>query len=210
MDNTFFCQASISYSNEEHEHGIALSVPIIDPSDINETTDKFVKDSSDFYIIHEGTPNITYTHDGSAEQLAEIERIKNYIDSLETAYIDYDELESGLRLYYYSNDLPTNQWLDYHNEWQSSILPCTIMQGAQTVLFVQYGSSVPGNYTAKHAVVTGTFEMNTETAKNVFVHGADFTLNGVLYDTDTNQVIQGNVSITTSTKAYVAIFEDAV
>lgn len=206
MDYIFFAENSICNDADDHEHGIKFHSDL----ECTQPADKFTKDAGNFYVVLEGSPYVTYTHNDSPEQLQEVERIKNYIDSLPIPYIDYEELEGGLRVDYYSTDLPTNQWLDYNNEWQSDILPCTIMQGHHKILFSHYITDVPGNYTLKYAIIDSSIEMNSETTKLVFINGKAVTMNGNLYDGDTCQVVSGNVHFTTTERAYVVVIEDAV
>lgn len=208
MDYIFISENNICSANDEHEHEIKFGQGYDDPPVLY---NRFIKDGKNFYVVFAGTPNITYLSDGSAEHVQELERIKAYIDSLETAYIDYDELENGLKVYYYSDDLANNAWLSSSNEWQSSIVPHIIMQGQQNVLFSRYGTPDNGNYSFKYCKLNNsTIEHNSETTKLVFINGDSFTLNGEAADRNLCQLITGNVSISTTKTAYIAIIEDAV
>lgn len=206
MDYIFFAENNICNDIHDHEHEIKFH----SDTGCTQPNNKFTKDASNFYVVLEGTPIITYTHDGSVDQIQEVERIKDYIDSLSVPYIDYDELETGLRVHYYTTDLPTNQWLEYNNEWQSDTLTHTIMQGHHKVLVSHFITDVPGNYTLKYAIVDSSIEMNSETSKLIFINGKAVTMNGNLYDGDTCQVVSGNVHFTTTERAYVVVIEDAV
>lgn len=207
MDYIFIAENNISSANDEHEHEVKFSQGY---EDVTVPYNRFVKDGKNFYVVFAGTPNVTYFSDGSAEHEQELERIKTYIDSLETAHIDYDEIEGGLKLYYYSNDLPTSTWLTYSDEWQSSIVPHVIMQGQQDVLFSRYGTPEPGSYSFRYCMLSNnSIEYNSETTKLVFVNGDNFTLNGEAADRNLCQLITGNVSISTTKTAYIAIIEDA-
>lgn len=208
MEYIFIAENNISSANEDHEHEIKFSEGY---EDTTEKSNLFIKDGKNFYVVFAGTPNITYLSDGSAEHVQELERIKNYIDSLTTTHIDYDETELGLKIYYYSNEMPENTWLTQSDEWQSDIVPHIIMQGQQDVLFSRFGTPEPGSYTFKYCrLVNNTIEYNTDSTKLVFVNGDEFTLNGEVADRDVCQIISGNVSITTTKTAFIAIIEDAI
>lgn len=208
MDYIFISEYAVSSNTEPHEHEIKFFKDYSEPVEIN---DRFIKDGKNYYVVYTGTPNITYLSNGSPEHVAELERIKNYIDSLTTAHIDYDELTNGLRVFYYGDDQATNEWLSYDNVWQSDVMPCKIMQGTQNIVMSRYGSPDAGNYDFRYCtLVNSTIEHNSESTKLVFVEGDDFSINGTLYTRNTCILIAGNVSITTTDTAYVAVIEDAV
>ena len=210
MDYIFISELSVSSNTESHEHEIKFTKSY-NCEDADNVNDRFIKDGKNFYIVYTGTPNITYMSDGSAEQEAELARIKNYIDSLDVATLDYDELPNQLKVYYYADDLAPNTWHEYNNEWQSDLMPCKIMQGAHNVVFARYGTAEPGAYTIKHCrVANSTVSYNTDSTKLVYVDGDDFVVNGTTYDRDLCIVVTGNVSISTTTAAYAAVIEDAV
>lgn len=208
MDYVFASQTSISGNNEPHEHEITF----LNNLDGEEPTpyDKFLKDGLNFYIVFEGTPNITYRSDGSPGQAAEVSRIANYIDSLADVGLDYDLVDEGIKVYYYSGDNAVNTWHDYNNEWQSDILPHQIMQGAQSVVFSRFVTETPGSYTIKYTKLTnGSIELNSESQKLTSVIGNNYTINDQSYTNNARVSIAGNLAISTTDTAYVAVIQGA-
>ena len=208
MDHLFSLETSICGNNEPHEHGISFS------SGFNEESptpyDKFLKDGLNFYVVFEGTPNITYRSDGSPEQAAEVSRIANYIDSLSGTGLDYDLIDDNIKVYYYSGDNAVNTWHDYDNEWQSDTLPHQIMQGTQAVVFSRFVTDTPGSYTVKYTKLTnGSIELNSESEKQTTVIGNNYTINDQSYADNTTVLITGNVAISTTDTVYVAVIQDA-
>lgn len=208
MDYIFISETNVSSNTEPHEHEIKF---FKDYGAQEEIGNRFIKDGKNFYIVFAGTPNITYLSDGSAEHEAELTRIKDYIDTLDGTHIDYDEFPNQLRVYYYSDEYANNAWISYDSQWQSDIVPCKIMQGTHNVAMSRFGTPEPGAYTIKYSRLVGSsIQHNSDSTKLVFIEGDEFTLNGVSKDRDTCELITGNVEISTSTTAYIAIIEDAV
>lgn len=208
MDYIFISETSISSNTEPHEHEIKFYKDYSSPVELN---DRFIKDGKNYYVVYAGTPIITYYSSGTAEHDAEITRIKNYIDSLETTHIDYDELTNELRVYVYADELADNVWLDYDNSWQSDVLPCKIMSGQRNVAMSRYGTPDTGSYAFRYSRLhNNVIEYNSESTKLVFAEGNEFAINGTSYDRDVCILITGNVSVSTTSTTYVAIIEDAV
>ena len=208
MAYVFSSQTSICSNNEPHEHEIRFSGGF----DEEEPTpyDKFLKDGLNFYIVFEGTPNITYRSDGSPAQVAEVSRIANYIDSLSDTQLDYDLVDDDIKVYYYSGDKAVNTWHDYDNQWQSDTLSHQIMQGTQPVIFSRFVTETPGSYTIKYAKLTnGSIEINTESEKLATVIGNNFTINDQSYTDNTKVSVTGNLAISTTDTAYVAVIQGA-
>ena len=208
MDYVFASQTSISGNNEPHEHEITFLNNLDD--EFPTPCDKFSKDGLNFYIVFEGTPNITYRSDGSPEQAAEVSRIANYIDSLADTGLDYDLIDDGIKVYYYSGDNAVNTWHDYDNEWQSDTLQHRIMQGTQSVVFSRFVTETPGSYTIKYTkLVNGSIELNSESQKLATVIGNNYTINDQSYTNNAKAQITGNLVISTTDTAYVAVIQGA-
>jgi hypothetical protein len=208
MDYVFSSETSICSNTEPHEHEIRFSGGF----DEEEPTpyDKFLKDGLNFYIVFEGTPNITYRSDGSPEQAAEVSRIANYIDSLSDTGLDYDLIDNDIKVYYYSGDNAVNTWHDYDNEWQSDTLPHKIMQGTQSVVFSRFVTETPGSYTIKYTkLVNGSIELNSESQKLTMVIGNNYTINDQSYTNNAKVSVTGNLAFSTTDTAYVAVIQGA-
>ena len=208
MDYIFSSETSISGNNEPHEHGISFS------NGFNEEFptpyDKFLKDGLNFYIVFEGTPNITYRSDGSPEQAAEVSRIANYIDSLSGTGLDYDLIDDDIKVFYYSSDNAVNTWHEYDNQWLSDTLPHQIMQGTQTVVFSRFVTDTPGSYTVKYTKLTnGSIELNSASDKLTAIIGNNYTINDQSYTDNATVLITGNLAISTTDTVYVAVIQDA-
>ena len=209
MDYIFSSQTSTCSNNEPHEHGIKFSMGYNEEEPV--PYDKFLKDGLNFYVVFEGTPNITYTSDGSPEHVAEVTRITNYIDSLSGASLDYDMVDNDLKVYYYSGDNSINTWHEYDNQWQSDILPHKIMQGTQSVVFSRFATDTPGSYTIKYCkLANSAIVLDTESEKLTAVLGNNFTINDQSYSDNTNQLVTGNLHVSSTDTVYVAVIEDAV
>jgi len=209
MDYIFSSETSTCGNDEPHEHEIKFSAGCNQETPIPH--DKFIKDGLNFYVVFEGTPNITYSSDGSPEHVSEVTRITDYIDSLSGTGLDYDIIDNNLKVYYYSSDNSVNTWHEYDNQWQSDILPHKIMQGTQSVVFSRFATDVPGSYTIKYCkLANSSIVLDTESEKLTAVLGNNFTINDQSYDDNTNVLVTGNLHIYSTDTVYVAVLEGAV
>lgn len=203
-----------------HEHKInvvdlSTSIPVTAegeaPPNIN-YRNTLSTDPNNFYITLLGSTNIRYSFDSSnSTHVAEVNRIKTYIDDTNPDGYDYQELENKFIVYALTQNTAPGVWKSVNSDWVSSTMNFEgYFPKDFAGIFVAALINDATSYTAKHCTVSGntSITLNTTTEKYVYCVANPCTVNGTQSNTKPIE-ISGNLTIEPidGKPSYVVVFE---
>ena len=204
----------------DHEHKInfvdlSTTIPVTAegeaPPNIN-YRNTLSTDPNNFYIILSGSTNIRYSFDSSnSTHVAEVNRIKTYIDDTNPDGYDYQELENKFIVYTLPQNTTPGVWKSVNLDWISSAMNFEgYFPEGSAGIFVAALINDATAYTAKHCIVSGntSITLNTTTEKYVCCVANPCTVNGTQSNTKPIE-ISGNLTIEPIDEktSYVIVFE---
>ena len=204
----------------DHEHKInvvdlSTTIPVTAegeaPPNIN-YRNTLSTDPNNFYIILSGSTNIRYSFDSSnSTHVAEVNRIKTYIDDTNPDGYDYQELENKFIVYTLPQNTTPGVWKSVNLDWVSSAMNFEgYFPEGSAGIFVAALINDATAYTAKHCIVSGntSITLNTTTEKYVCCVANPCTVNGTQSNTKPIE-ISGNLTIEPidGKTSYVVVFE---
>jgi hypothetical protein len=169
-------------------------------------------DPNNYYITLSGSPNIRYSFDSSNSiHVAEVNRIKTYIDDTNPYGYDYQELENKFIVYALTQNTAPGVWKSVNSDWVSSAMNFEgYFPKDFAGIFVATRIDDASAYTAKHCTVSGnnSITLNTTTEKYVYCVANPCTVNGTQSNTKPIE-ISGNLTIEPidGKISYVVVFE---
>ena len=169
-------------------------------------------DPNNFYITLSGSTNIRYSFDSSnSTHVAEVNRIKTYIDDTNPDGYDYQELENKFIVYTLPQNTASGVWKSVNLDWVSSAMNFEgYFPKDSTGIFVAARIDDASAYTAKHCTVSGntSVTLNTTTEKYVYCVANPCNVNGTQSNTKPIE-ISGNLTIEPidGKTSYVVVFE---
>ena len=203
-----------------HEHKInvvdlSTTIPVTaegeSPPNIN-YRNTLSTDPNNFYITLLGSTNIKYYFDSSnSAHVAEVNRIKTYIDDTNPDGYDYQELENKFIVYTLPQNTTPGVWKSVNLDWISSAMNFEgYFPEGSAGIFVAALINDATAYTAKHCIVSGntSITLNTTTEKYVCCVANPCTVNGTQSNTKPIE-ISGNLTIDPidGKTSYVVVFE---
>jgi hypothetical protein len=174
--------------------------------------DTLSTDPNNFYITLSGSPNIRYSFDSSnSVHVAEVNRIKTYIDDTNPDGYDYQELENKFIVYTLPQNTAPGVWRSVNSDWVSSTMNFEgYFPKDSAGIFVAALINDASAYTAKHCTVSGntSVTLNTTTEKYVYCVANPCNVNGTQSNTKPIE-ISGNITIEPidGKISYVVVFE---
>ena len=169
-------------------------------------------DPNNFYITLSGSTNIRYSFDSSnSTHVAEVNRIKTYIDDTNPDGYDYQELENKFIVYALPQNTSPGVWRSVNSDWVSSTMNFEgYFPKDSAGIFVAARIDDASAYTAKHCTVSGntSVTLNTTTEKYVYCVANSCNVNGTQSNTKPIE-ISGNLTIEPidGKTSYVVVFE---
>ena len=203
-----------------HEHKInvvdlSTTIPVTaegeSPPNIN-YRNTLSTDPNNFYITLLGSTNIKYYFDSSnSAHVAEVNRIKTYIDDTNPDGYDYQELENKFIVHTLPQNTTPGVWKSVNLDWVSSAMNFEgYFPEGSAGIFVATLINDATAYTAKHCIINGntSITLNTTTEKYVCCVANPCTVNGTQSNTKPIE-ISGNLTIEPidGKTSYVVVFE---
>ena len=203
-----------------HEHKInvvdlSTTIPVTaegeSPPNIN-YRNTLSTDPNNFYITLLGSTNIKYYFDSSnSAHVAEVNRIKTYIDDTNPDGYDYQELDNKFIVHTLPQNTTPGVWKSVNLDWVSSAMNFEgYFPEGSAGIFVATLINDATAYTAKHCIINGntSITLNTTTEKYVCCVANPCTVNGTQSNTKPIE-ISGNLTIDPidGKTSYVVVFE---
>lgn len=204
----------------DHEHSInildlsktiAVGVEGEAPPEIQYIT-TLSTDPNNFYMTLSGSTNIRYSFDSSnSTHIAEVNRIKTYIDDTNPEEYDYQELDNVFVVHTLPQNTSPGIWKSVNLDWVSSAMNYEgyFPKNYAGIFFVARIDDATA-YTAKHCIISGNTSviLNTTTEKYVVCVENPCNVNGTQSNTKPIE-ISGNLTIEPidGKTSYVVVFE---
>lgn len=191
---------------EDHTHRINFYVD----DDLTIET-KFRLDNA-FYFGFAGDIKVIYSYDKKNEMhLAEIYRIKKWIDSRSDIMFEYEMTDTEFTIIIDYDDFPKNEIYPVDNVWISDMFEVTVDSYQKPALFGRiFVEKTNGKIDFKHCILNNSVvEFDNDNEKTIITYGDPCIVNDKKkFEQTPIAPIEGKVTISTTGTTYICVLEN--